>query len=326
MSSARQRLTHGPCTFVHLTIDMQKVLIFLIPALFTGCIGTDLIDEALGPVPTRIDFPVESVSLLAGESQQLAAEVIASDGNPAEVQVTWESRNPGIATVSPSGLLEAVSPGQTFVFARTPTLLDSLLITVSIDPNALASISIQGPGTDLMPGDTLKLLAVLSNGNGEQLSGISVSWNSQQPEVCSVDPTGQVLALAQGRATITAMAEGISSPPYTISVSEGSTSRTGTFQGLSGYNVSGMATLEPSTDGHNLIFSDAFRSQSGPGLYVYLSPNATNVTGGVSLGVLKATSGTQLYEVASSVNTEDMKYVIIYCQPFSVPFGHALLE
>ncbi len=61
-------------------------------------------------------------------------------------------------------------------------------------------------------------------------------------------------------------------------------------------------------------------------MYIYLSPEEEGVSGGVNLGELKSTSGAQTYAIPASVDPADFDYVIIYCQPFGVPFGTATLE
>ena len=91
-------------------------------------------------------------------------------------------------------------------------------------------------------------------------------------------------------------------------------------------NVTGTATLDNSGSTAVLTFDSDFQTQYGPGLYVYLSPNANNVNGGVDLGKIKSTSGEQSYNIPSNVNPDDFDHVIIFCQPFRVPFGSANLQ
>ncbi|MEM9717718.1 MAG: DM13 domain-containing protein [Bacteroidota bacterium] len=304
---------------------MQRPSYFLslILLALASCIGTDFVDEPLGPVPSRLELSDASLSLIEGESQQLSAQVIASDDNPLDVTVSWNSRNPTVATVDPNGLLMAVSAGQVWIDVASQTLEDSLLVTVSSDPEALASITITTSEMNLIVGDTLQLEVELRNADGDVVMGKVLTWESTQPDICSVDEKGQVIALANGITQVTASSEGISSLPTPFMVGSDSLSRSGTFRGLNGYNVEGTAIIEGATGQAMLVFDSDFRAQNGPGLYVYISPNATNVTGGVSLGELKAQSGTQTYEIPANVNPDDFDHVLVYCQPFRVPFGTA---
>jgi hypothetical protein len=297
--------------------------LIMLASFFASCIGTDFVDEPLGPVPSQIALSNTALTLLEGESQQLTAQVIASDGNLLDDPVSWSSRNATIATVDPTGLLNAISSGQTWIDVSTQTLEDSILLTVSVDPNALALVTITNDTKDLSIGDMLQLEVQLSSTNGTILTDKTVTWESTNPEICSVNESGLVTALANGGAQIIASAEGINSVPFPLMVGSDSLSRSGTFQGLNGYNVEGTTTLERAAAESVVVLEDDFKSQSGPGLYVYLSPNANNVNGGVSLGELQATSGKQNYPIPANINLDGLDHVIIYCKPFGVPFGTA---
>ncbi len=297
---------------------------FLILLALGSCIGTDFVDEPLGPAPSLLQLSHASLVLLEEESQQLSAQVIATDGSTLDRLVNWSSRNPSIATVEPDGLLTAVSVGQVWIDVFTETLEDSILVTVSIDPEALASITITTTSeTNLSIGETLQLEVELSNANGMLLTDKVVSWLSTDSDICSVDDNGLVTALANGATQIIASSEGLSSLPISLMVGGESLSRSGTFRGLNGYSVEGTATIERTADESMVVFETDFRSQSGPGLFVYISPNATNVSGGVSLGELKAQSGAQSYPIPANVDPDEFDHVLIYCQPFRVPFGTA---
>ena len=304
---------------------MQRPIyfLFLILIALASCIGTDFVDEPLGPVPSRLELSNRVLTLIEGEIQQLDAQIIASDGSSVDGTVNWSSRNPSIATVDPSGLLTAVATGQVWIDVLTQTLGDSLLITVSADPNALASITIITREMNLTVGDTLQLEVELRNASGVEVNDKEISWLSSDPDICSVDDRGQVIALANGTTQITASSEGINSLPIPLMVGADSLSRSGSFIGLNGYSVEGTAILERSAEQAVLVLDDDFRAQNGPGLFVYLSPNSTNVTGGISLGELKAQSGRQTYDIPDNVNPEDFNHVLVYCQPFRVPFGTA---
>jgi len=298
----------------------------LILLVLTGCIGTDFVDEPLGPVPSRLALSQRSLVLLVGESQSLSAQVIASDEGVLEESVSWTSRNPAVARVDADGLLQAVAAGQTWIVAATQNLSDSLLATVAMDPEALASITLSASRSELTVGDTLQLSVDLRNANGERLSSRMLAWESSSPNVAVVDAEGLVTALANGTTQLIASAEGITSLPLPLMVGGASLVRMGTFTGANGYTVQGTAILDRTSDQSILRFGSDFQSQSGPGLYVYLSPNANNVDGGVNLGELKATSGEQEYAIPGNFDPEDYDHVLVYCQPFRVPFGTAPLQ
>lgn len=151
------------------------------------------------------------------------------------------------------------------------------------------------------------------------------TWTSMSPDIVSVTEQGLAEALAEGEALVTVYV-GEATDTLTIYAGDQTTespkSRSATLSGLSSYRVSGTAVLEETDDGLVLGFSSNFSASSGPGLYVYLSNQATNVTGGVELGMLQANSGAQTYAVPEGVTLMSYNYVLIYCKPFGVPFGN----
>ncbi|MEM6263393.1 MAG: DM13 domain-containing protein [Bacteroidota bacterium] len=304
----------------------QTYFYSLILLFMTSCIGTDLVDEPLGPVPARIELSNSSIVLLEGESQQLSAQVISSDDSSLEKEISWSSRNPSIATIDAAGLLNAVAEGQVWIDVLTETLSDSLLVTVSANAEDLASVTITTAPMELAIGDSLQLEVELTSASGTAIFGRPVTWNSSDPNICSVNNNGLVIALANGTTQIRATSEDINSLPVSLMVGAPSLTRGGTFRGLNGYTVSGTATIERSADRNVVVFSNDFRTQNGPGLYVYISPNATNVSGGINLGNLQATSGTQTYPIPDNLDPESFDHVLVYCQPFRAPFGTAALE
>jgi len=175
-------------------------------------------------------------------------------------------------------------------------------------------------------GQSLQLGVRVTNSEGQELEGKTISWESSDPAVAAVSSSGEVSGIAEGEAGITATAEGVSSLPYAVRVGSITTVRMGSFSGQNGYSASGTAVLTVDGSQASLRFESNFQTQSGPGLFVYLSPNRTNVSGGVNLGQLQSTGGEQSYTVPGSVNTADMNFAIIYCMPFSVPFGAAPLQ
>ena len=307
---------------------MKRNSFFLFLTLLTlsSCIGTDFVDDPLGPVPSVLELSHTSAALLEGETLQLSAQVIASDESLLDGTVSWSSNDPAIATVDPTGLLTAVSAGQTWIGVYSQTLQDSVLVTVSNDPEALVAVTITNSPTELSIGDVLQLEVELRATNGTLLTDKVVTWESSNPEVCSISDEGLATALTNGVTQIIASSEGLSSLPFTLMVGSDALSRSGTFQGLNGYSVAGTAVLERSADQASVQLESDFQSQSGPGLYLYLSPNPNNVNGGINLGSLQATSGAQTYALPTNANPDDFDYVLVYCQPFGVPFGTAHLE
>ena len=97
----------------------------------------------------------------------------------------------------------------------------------------------------------------------------------------------------------------------------------GTLTGV-GHTVSGAVKIYDDV-GKKVIVLDPFSSQNGPDLKVYLSTDQ-NATKYVSLGALKSTSGKQSYDVTGNPDLSQYKFVLIWCQQFSVLFGKAEMK
>jgi hypothetical protein len=89
------------------------------------------------------------------------------------------------------------------------------------------------------------------------------------------------------------------------------------------HSTSGCIKLFSKNGAKNLVF-EGFKTDYGPDLRVYLSKSKGN-SNFVEVGKLKATSGNFNYTLDGSINTLDYKYVLIWCEDFSVLFGNAQL-
>lgn len=95
---------------------------------------------------------------------------------------------------------------------------------------------------------------------------------------------------------------------------------------------SGTATIYRLDDGSHLLRFEDFRVTNGPDLRVLLSPapdvlsrDALEEVGYVELDKLKGNVGSQNYPISADVEVGDQMTVIIYCKPFHVLFGVAVL-
>ncbi|MFW9881697.1 MAG: DM13 domain-containing protein, partial [Candidatus Thorarchaeota archaeon] len=94
----------------------------------------------------------------------------------------------------------------------------------------------------------------------------------------------------------------------------------GQFSGTN-YDVKGKALLIKNNDKYIIRLED-FESESGPGLYVYLSTSLDD-NDFIDLGKLKATKGNINYDVSSNTDFDKYDNVLIWCEPFGVLFGSA---
>jgi len=114
-------------------------------------------------------------------------------------------------------------------------------------------------------------------------------------------------------------------------MSDGSVKKSGSFTGRA-HPTSGTIQIIEKDDHALVVLDESFKSDSGPELHVILTenPNPKNSrelhTGEyVDLGILKSTKGTQTYEISLD-KVDKLKSAVIYCKPFRVIFGSAVLN
>lgn len=106
-------------------------------------------------------------------------------------------------------------------------------------------------------------------------------------------------------------------------VTTGTTKFSGTFSSRNGYSVSGSVQVLQNGSTFSLSFNP-FTVSSGPDLKIYLSKLETP-TDFISLGNLKATSGSQSYDIPTGIDFTVHKYVLVHCQLANRVFAVAQL-
>ncbi|OJJ17903.1 hypothetical protein BKI52_29020 [marine bacterium AO1-C] len=297
--------------------------LLLLTVLLNACVGEDVRQDSV----RAIEITTTRTALLIGQNANLTASLKNPFGDSFSGDVSWVSSTPAVATIDASGILTAVSIGQTRVTATAEGVTSNeLLITVVSDANSVATIVITAPSTtNVGVGSTLQLTASARDVNGNALNVSDFTWTSSSTSIATVDQNGLVTGVADGVVTITASANNIDSQAYELTIGSGGSSqasRTAQFAGSNGYRVSGDASLAAAGNGIKLSLGSNFSSQSGPGLYLYLSNSSSSVSGGVELGKLRKNSGSDEYTV-DGVALDQYKFVIVYCKPFGAAFGFA---
>ena len=99
----------------------------------------------------------------------------------------------------------------------------------------------------------------------------------------------------------------------------------GTFSNGPWGTVSGQARILRSANGSLALALQNMNISSGPDLHVYLSKEVQPINF-INLGLLKSTSGNQLYSISGAPDFSQYKYALIHCQKFDHLFGSALLQ
>lgn len=147
-----------------------------------------------------------TLSVANEEAVQLQAVARASDDSPLIRPITWISATPLVATVSATGLVQAVAPGTAEIRAVSEGVAGIAQITVL--PPPVSSVAVSPQVTSLFVGQSAQLAAEPRAFNNMPLVGRMVTWSSSDPGIATVDQSGLVSAIARGRVTITATSEG----------------------------------------------------------------------------------------------------------------------
>jgi uncharacterized protein YjdB len=155
---------------------------------------------------TQIVETPSSVTVMVGGTAQFSAYGRTKSGDSIAVTVTWSSGNTAVATVSSSGLMTAVAPGQATISATSGGKTAAATATVTNVP--VASVAVSPTTAGLTVGQTAQLTATPKDANGTPLSGRAVTWATSDATVATVSASGLVTGVAAGSATITATSEG----------------------------------------------------------------------------------------------------------------------
>lgn len=216
-----------------------------------ACSSSTSPNGAVGSV--KVSPATDSVAV--GNTVTLQATVMGPGGQVVSGQrVFWNTANASVATVSDAGVVTGVSPGTVQIAASAGG--SSGISTITVLPPPVASVAVSPPlDTIVLPG-TAQLTATTFDAQHNPLTGRTVTWSSNMPNVANVDANGLVTGVAPGSATITANSEGqagtatiVVQPPVaaSVQVSPGaatltagdSTTLTATVKDASGNVISG---------------------------------------------------------------------------------------
>ena len=165
--------------------------------------------SASGSATVSVEQSVAAVSvtpdtaeLVVGDTVRLSAAALDALGNEvAGVPFSWSSGDTLVAVVDAAGLVSGLGQGETTVTASSGSASGSASVSVT---QSASSVVLTPAEADIGPGDTLRLVAEAFDANGNAVPGIEFSWSSSDASVASVDVSGLVRGVAEGRAAITA--------------------------------------------------------------------------------------------------------------------------
>jgi len=181
------------------------------------------VPEAPPPAPVaRLTLNPESQTMAVGTSGELLAFLVDSTNMVlSDRTVAWESSDPSIVTVQAGlgvgGIVNALKAGTARIIATSEGHADTATVTVKATRAAVASVGVRLQTTELAPGDTVGVVTLVQDADGGNLGGRSVDLQSSDQAVIRIAGT-RLIALAPGRANITAESEGVRSQPTAVTV------------------------------------------------------------------------------------------------------------
>jgi uncharacterized protein YjdB len=142
-----------------------------------------------------------------GDTARLETVTRDAAGNVVETDITWTTLNPAVATVSGTGVIEAIGAGMTHIIAESGELSATAMVVVE---RQVATVVVSPSSADLFTGDRLELEVTAFDAAGVEIERTEFRWRSSNLAVASVNASGEVTARAPGTAEIRVGLEGAS--------------------------------------------------------------------------------------------------------------------
>ena len=167
------------------------------------------------PVISSITVRPSSATINEGSIRRFRATAYTSyNVTISNVSFSWSSSNPSVATVSSSGLARGVSVGTATIRARAGGRTGSGTLRVTEPPPLVVStIEVSPSSASIDEGGMQQFTATAKTSDGRVVSGVSISWDSGNEPVATIDgssglATGVRAGATPTQVTITASAMG----------------------------------------------------------------------------------------------------------------------
>ena len=149
--------------------------------------------------PKSLSLNYTSLNLKLGASAQVVATILPDN---ASKKLSWSSSNSRIVTVDSNGLIQAKGIGTAIIVAKTVNdIIAQVKVTVGEYDLGLKSIKITTRYSTIPVGVTKQLVVAFNPANA---SDKTVTWTSSNPNVATINSSGQLKAISPGSTIITA--------------------------------------------------------------------------------------------------------------------------
>ena len=149
---------------------------------------------------SSISLSKSTLELTVGDQASLNATI--SPDNATNKKIRWSSSKESVATVTPEGIVEAVSVGTSFITATSEDrgVNAKCEITVKEKVISVTGIALNKTSLPLTEGDEFTLVATVTPDNA---TNKEVTWTSDNEAVATVSAEGVVKAIRAGTTSIT---------------------------------------------------------------------------------------------------------------------------
>jgi|SRR6185312_685216 len=174
--------------------------IITISVLEPGCNGF-----FVEPVLTGISVG-PAATIQTGNTVQMSAVGTFNDGSQKKLSsnVFWSSATPNVASVSPSGLVSGIGPGQATIMGASDTVAGSATVTVTAGNLTSIQVTTKDGVNDIAYGSSEQFVATGTAGGNPIDVTDSVTWSTNPGNIpsVSIDTNTGLLTTTSGPNTI----------------------------------------------------------------------------------------------------------------------------
>ena len=183
--------------------EQMRRMSAIVPILLTLTLALGCDGFFVDPVLTGIAVG-PAVTIQTGNTVQMSAVGTYDDGSHKTLSsnVFWSTGADSVATISKSGLVSGVGPGQATITGASGTVVGSATITVTIGGLASIQVTSKDGLSNITYGSSEQFVAT-GTANGQQIDITdSVTWSTNpSPPSVSIDPRSGLLTTTAGPAT-----------------------------------------------------------------------------------------------------------------------------
>ena len=183
---------------------MKKIVFYLISVavvLIAACDETKDIDQYMYTVKAPVTgVALDQTKLELARNDKATLKATITPDRAINKEVKWSSNNESIATVSEDGEVSGISLGKANITVTTEDGGKTATCEVTVTEATATGVALDKSALELKVGEGAALTATVSPDN---TSNKQLTWSSDNEAVATVNPFGDVKALAPGKANIT---------------------------------------------------------------------------------------------------------------------------